>query len=283
MWTTFECQAPDFQVRSLSDDVTFGVNRAAMQRSEVFRDMFLIPPSPDAPEEAVGLDESAESLTILLKILHDPPNPPTEITTDPYQRQWDPSTVIPLPLLELVILKLADKYILDEWIVKNLDNHLLAHASTHGLRVYGIALCHFRKEIANLASPHVQTMARYTREEVKCLPTVEAYHDLVRFQDFRVKALRDLVLNEDIFPHGYGACSTHQDSTPAAWDARRKALLPKIESGSDVAFEMRALEETLKDCAMCHKACIAAVEMLTYKCRKIPWAIHKLPEGYLSA
>ena len=165
-------------------------------------DMFLIPPSPDTPEEAVGLDESAESLTILLKILHDPPNPPTEITTDPYQRQWDPSTVIPLPLLELVILKLADKYILDEWIVKNLDNHLLAHASTHGLRVYGIALSHFRKEIAILASPHVQTMARYTREEVKCLPTVEAYHDLVRFQDFRVKALRDLVLNEDIFPHG---------------------------------------------------------------------------------
>lgn len=283
MWTTFECETPDFQVRSLHDDVTFGVNRAAMQRSQVFRDMFSIPPSPDTPEEAVGLDESAESLTILLRILHEPPNPPAEITTDPYDRKWDETTVIPLPLLELVILKLVDKYILDEWIVKNLDNHLLAHASAHGLRVYGIALLHFRKEIANLASPHVLPMARYTREEVKCLPTVEAYHDLVRFQDFRVRALRDLILNEDIFPHGYGECPNHQGTTPAAWDARRKALIPKIESGSDVAWEMRALEETLKDCTICHKACIAAVEMLTYKCRKIPWALHKLPEGYLSA
>jgi hypothetical protein len=230
MWTgTFECDNPDFQVRSLCEDVSFGVKRTAMQRSEVFRaytfscalrkggvaynytantgDMFSMPtqnasPWTETPEEAVGLNESAESLSILLKILHDPPKPPVEITTDPYERKWDPSTVIPLPLLELVILKLADKYILDEDIVKNLDNHLLAHASTHGLRVYGIALSHFRIDIANLASPHVLPMARYTREEVKCLPTVEAYHDLVRFQDFRVNALRDLVLNEDIFPHG---------------------------------------------------------------------------------
>ncbi|EAU93450.2 hypothetical protein CC1G_04429 [Coprinopsis cinerea okayama7 len=229
-----------------------------MQRSEVFRDMFSMcdsgesgagnnaqgafPPSavpggdPDlnkAPP-VVDLDESADTLTILLKLLHDPPKPPVEISTDPYtyQKKYDTSTVIPLPLLELVILKLIDKYLFDEEIVKGLEAHLLAHAPENGLRVYGIAMAHYRADVANIVTQYLLPLAKYSKEEVKAwIPSVEAFHDILRFQDFRVQALRDLVLNEDIFPHGYGECSAHRDSTRSAWDTRRKSLLARIETG----------------------------------------------------
>ena len=35
-WTSFHCENPDFTVRSIPDDVSFEVNRTAMQTSEVF-------------------------------------------------------------------------------------------------------------------------------------------------------------------------------------------------------------------------------------------------------
>ncbi|TFK20157.1 hypothetical protein FA15DRAFT_140849 [Coprinopsis marcescibilis] len=290
MWTKFECNNPDFHVRSLPDNVTFGVTRLAMQRSEVFRDMFSLcePGTADAsavrvPEDTVDLDEPSETLTILLTLLHNPPDAPVETTTDPYKKEYDPATVIPLPLLESVILRLIDKYALEEAIVRSLEIHLQAHGPTHGLKVHCIALAHDRIHAANLASQYILPIAQYTKEEVKYIPTVQAYHNIVRFQDFRVKALRDLVLNEDIFPHGYGECSVHRDRTLTAWDTRRRGLLARIETGSDVAWEMKGLEETFRNCNTCHKACIAAVEMLSYKCRRIPWALHKLPAGYLDS
>lgn len=37
-WTVFQCDNPDFRVRSVPDDISFGVRRSAMQRSEAFRE-----------------------------------------------------------------------------------------------------------------------------------------------------------------------------------------------------------------------------------------------------
>jgi hypothetical protein len=36
----FHCENPDFLVHSVPDDITFPVNRNAMQRSEIFRTPF---------------------------------------------------------------------------------------------------------------------------------------------------------------------------------------------------------------------------------------------------
>ncbi|KAJ2928773.1 hypothetical protein H1R20_g8172, partial [Candolleomyces eurysporus] len=205
-WSNFQCENPDFHVRSVADDVTFGVSRPAMQRSEVFRDMFSVcepgntSPGPDA---AVDLHEPADVLAILLRILHDPPQPPEEVPSeDAYIKRYNEATVIPLPLLELVLLQLVDKYLLDESIVKTLQQHLLAHAPANGLRVYAFGVANEMPEVANIASQYVLPMAQYTLKEAKCIPTVAAYHNIVRLQDFRVQALRDLLLKEEIFPHG---------------------------------------------------------------------------------
>jgi hypothetical protein len=157
-------------------------------------------PGPDA---AVDLHEPADVLAILLRILHDPPQPPEEVPSeDAYIKRYNEATVIPLPLLEQVLLQLVDKYLLDETIVKALQQHLLAHAPTNGLRVYAFGVANEMAEVANIASQYVLPMAQYTLKEAKCVPTVAAYHNIVRLQDFRVQALRDLLLKEDIFPHG---------------------------------------------------------------------------------
>ncbi|KAF5336845.1 hypothetical protein D9611_003181 [Ephemerocybe angulata] len=294
-WSIFQCQDPDFSVRSAPDNITFGVSRHAMQRSEVFRDMFSLCEqepgnSPEAPDaegpNVVDLHEPADVLAILLRILHEPPKPPEEIVSDPpeldsYVKKYNEATVIPLPLLELVLLHLVDKYLLDESITRVLEQHLLAHAASNGLRVYSFAVANGMSKVANKASHYVLPMAQYTLQDVRCIPTVKAYHDIVRLQDFRVQALRDLLLKEDIFPHGYGACQPHAESTPTTWDTRRKALLARIETGSDIAWEMSSLVETFRDCKTCQKACIAAVDMLAYKCRRIPKTLEKLPSGYL--
>ncbi|TEB26387.1 hypothetical protein FA13DRAFT_1636186 [Coprinellus micaceus] len=288
-WTVFRCDNPDFRVRSVPDDITFGVKRSAMERSEAFRELLTIRlPSGDSSEAEVDpivdLHEPADVLAILLRILHDPPRPPEEIPSselDSYVKKYDEATVIPLPLLELVVLQLVDKYLLDESITEVLQQHLLAHAPSNGLRVYAFAVTNNMPKMASKASQYVEPMAKYTFQEIKCIPTVKAYHDLVRLQDFRVQALRDLLLKEDVFPHGYGACQPHAQSTPTTWDTKRRALLARIETGNDIAWEMSSLVETLSDCKTCQKACVAAVDMLAYKCRRIPKTLEKLPTGYL--
>jgi len=84
------------------------------------------------------------------------------------------------------------------------------------------------------------------------------------------------LLTEDIFPHGYGDCPSHSLQTMVLWDQKRRLLSPNIEAGTDVAAEMSAVAQELQHCRICHKACIAAVEMLAYKCRKIPTRIDRL-------
>lgn len=285
----FHCENPDFLVHSVPDDNTFPVNRNAMERSEIFRDMFaLCAPCSDASpgaEENLDLHEKAGILEVLLQLLHNPPPPPVAISFDEKfttrlpKVRFESHTVIPLPLLS-TMFELADKYVIDSPLVESLKVHLEAHAPAHPLQVYSFATLHDMDRIASEASQYVMPMASYRLDEVKVIPSVQAYHKIVRLQDFRVRALRELLLAEEIFPHGYGECTSHRDKTVASWDRQRKALAGRIETGTDVAGEMDALRDGLRDCETCYKACTAAVEMLAYKCRKVARRLHQLPEGY---
>lgn len=124
-----------------------------------------------------------------LQLLHNPPPPPVAIS------------VIPLPLLS-TMFELADKYVIDSPLVESLKVHLEAHAPAHPLQVYSFATLHDMDRIASEASQYVMPMASYRLDEVKVIPSVQAYHKIVRLQDFRVRALRELLLAEEIFPHG---------------------------------------------------------------------------------
>lgn len=144
--------------------------------------------SPGA-EENLDLHEKAGILEVLLQLLHNPPPPPVAIS------------VIPLPLLS-TMFELADKYVIDSPLVESLKVHLEAHAPAHPLQVYSFATLHDMDRIASEASQYVTPMASYRLDEVKVIPSVQAYHKIVRLQDFRVRALRELLLAEEIFPHG---------------------------------------------------------------------------------
>ncbi|KJA25990.1 hypothetical protein HYPSUDRAFT_133620 [Hypholoma sublateritium FD-334 SS-4] len=284
-WTTFHCENPDFKVRSIPDDTTFAVRRAALQGSEVFKDMFaLCDPTAalDSGQDDLELHERSGDLETLLLLLHSPPAPPTKLpSADKFRSTaYDPVTVIPLPLLLALFFPLADKYMLADAITRELRAHLVANAPAHALEVYSFAARHGMEAEAARASQFVRPVASYRFAEITVLPDVVAYHKLVRLQDFRVKALRGLLLAEDIFPHGYGECPSHGGETSAWWDRQRKALVGRIETVTDVAGEMDALTDTLRDCKICHKACVAAVEMLAYKCKKLPKRLDQLPNVY---
>ncbi|KAF9473316.1 hypothetical protein BDN70DRAFT_908901 [Pholiota conissans] len=282
----FHCENPDFKVRSITDGTVFHVKRAALQGSEVFRDMFaLCEPGTGEESNELELQDKSGELETLLRILHDPPFPPMKLELSPEEKlfrvtRYDPTTVIPLPLLISVFFRLADKYMLADSVTDVLKIHLVANAPAQALEVYSFASLHGMEWEASRASQYVLPMASYHFEEIKIIPDVVAYHKLVRLQDFRVKALRDLLLGEDIFPHGYGECTSHREETAAGWDRQRKALVGRIESVTDVAGEMEAFTETLQDCKVCYKACIAAVEMLSYKCNRLPKRLDQLPDVY---
>ena len=162
------------------------------------------PTAPDSGQDDLELHERSGDLETLLRLLHSPPAPPTKLpSADKFcGTAFDPATVIPLPLLFALFFPLADKYMLAEVITRGLRAHLVANAPAHALEVYSFAARHGMEAEAARASQFVRPVASYRFAEITVLPDVVAYHKLVRLQDFRVKALRDLLLGEDIFPHG---------------------------------------------------------------------------------
>ncbi|KAJ7275394.1 hypothetical protein B0H12DRAFT_256822 [Mycena haematopus] len=279
----------DFLVRSLLDGSTFAVNRTKLEKgSHVFRDMFSCCDvgASNENQQVLDLHEPESSLSALLRLLHDPPSPPVQYLREMAEKfetrlpvRYDLSTAIPLPVLRL-LLYLADKYALsDLGVLESLRAHLLAHAPTDGLTVYGLSLTlGDMGYVAAESSQYILPLAWYTPEEAKIVPTVTAYHDVLRLQAFRVKALQGILLREDLFPHGYGMCPTHNTSAEAVWDRTRLILARKIETNTDVAGEMESLVYIFQSCATCCKAFNAAVDMLAYKCRRVPRRLDQLPD-----
>ncbi|KAJ7899974.1 hypothetical protein B0H14DRAFT_2671699, partial [Mycena olivaceomarginata] len=278
----------DFLVRSWLDGSTFAVNRGKLEKgSHVFRDMFSCCDSGAENQQVLDLHESESTLSALLRLLHSPPDPPVQFQREPQAEKfstllpvrYDESTAIPLPVLR-VLLYLADKYALsDRGALESLHAHLLAHAPTDGLTVYGLALTlGDMPYVAAEASQYVLPLAWYSPEEAKVVPTVAAYHNVLQLQAYRVKALQDILLREELFPHGYGMCPTHNTSAAAVWARTRLILARKIETNTDVAGEMESLVYIFQSCTTCCKAFNAAVDMLAYKCRRVPRRLDQLPD-----
>lgn len=169
-------------------------------------------------DQVLDLHETAGVLAALLRLLHFPPSPPTLYPHDVNQeklkmhsqrRRYDPATVIPLPLLLSLLFGLVDKYALPDAVSESLSVHLFAHAATYPLPVYGFAVRHGMDKVAMEASQYLMPLASYRLDEVAVIPSVEAYHKVLQLQYFRMKVLRDLVLGEDIFPHGTSLFERH--------------------------------------------------------------------------
>jgi len=190
-------------------------------------------------DQVLDLHETAGVMTALLRLLHFPPPPPipypstadqekssTQLRTDRYE----PSSIIPLPILPL-LFSLADKYALSDLISQSLRTHLLAHAPAYPLQVYGFATLHDMPIVASKASQFLLPLASYTLEDVKVIPSVEAYHKIIRLQDYRTKGLRKTLLGETLFPHGYGLCPSHHQTAELLWHGAQSKLVGRIESG----------------------------------------------------
>ncbi|KAJ7139791.1 hypothetical protein C8R44DRAFT_765443 [Mycena epipterygia] len=276
---------PDFVIRSWLDKSTFAVNRAKLEHgSHVFRDMFSC--CDASADQVLDLHESESSLSALLRLLHSPPAPPVQYQRDPIGEKvitqlpvrYDLSTAIPLPVLRLLFY-LADKYALsDPDVLDSLSAHLLAHAPVDALTVYGLSLAlDLPATVVSESSQYILPLAWYSPDEVKVIPTVADYHTVHRLQTFRVKTLQEILVREELFPHGYGRCPTHNTRAEAAWDRARIILARKIETNTDVAGEMESLVYIFQSCSVCCKAFTAAVEMLAYKCRRVPRRLDQLP------
>ncbi|KZP32216.1 hypothetical protein FIBSPDRAFT_925191 [Athelia psychrophila] len=279
----FHCSEADFFVRSTREDppVTFGVLRKALSGSDVFRDMFDCCEGGSTLDEVLDLEESADTLSILLSLLHTKIDPPEHIPNPkPYgtairAEQYEPGSVIPFPLLP-TMLRLVDKYALSETVQRSLLAHLSCHTAAYPLEVYGYATEHGLRDLAADASMHLlhPPLSSYSPNDLKVIPVPEAWHELVLLHEVRIRGLRRLLLAEEIFPCGYGQCSSHKDKTLSLWKQRKNEIILRVEAATDVAAEMGSLQQELSSCKTCHKACTAAVEMLSYKCRRLPKSIY---------
>ncbi|KAF7306637.1 hypothetical protein MIND_00455100 [Mycena indigotica] len=274
----------DFVVYS-AEGSPFSVSRVKLQDgSLVFRDMFsCCDASNDDSSQVLELSEKEAELAILLRLLHTPPDPPVEFIRLPRTEKvkthlpirYDLSTAIPLPIIRLM-RALADKYAIEASILKHLEPHLVAHAPEHALEVYSTAVSLGMPLVVNEASQYILPLSWYSQDEIKLIPTAISYHNIHRLQTFRVKALQDILLREPLFPHGYGTCPNHDDAA-AIWERTALILSRKIESNSDVGGEMESLYYIYQSCSACSKALRAALDMLAYKCRRVPRRLDQLP------
>lgn len=192
-------------------------------------------------DQALDLDETSDVMNILLWLLHIPPPPPertkeskvlkgSPLSTD--QLNFEPGSVIPFPLLPRM-LQLADKYILSDNLSRSLLVHLSAHVSSYPLKVYAIAVQRGLNALAVDASKYLlhPPLSCYSLRDIKDIPTPEAWHMLVLLHDVRIRGLREILLGEEIFPHGYGTCASHKERAVSLWTQKKMDIVLKIEAG----------------------------------------------------
>ncbi|KZW02059.1 hypothetical protein EXIGLDRAFT_511707 [Exidia glandulosa HHB12029] len=242
----------DFVVQSL-DGVEFSVSRAKLESgSDVFRDMFAM--CDVAQEQRLVLPEPSPALSVLLRLLQDPPS-----------RDPAASAAIPLPLLP-ALFTLADKYALADTLSDALQAHLAAHASALPIRVYALACELGLAKVASDASAYTLStpLHELDPDEVARIPTARAYHALVVLHAHRVSRLRTLLLAEELFPKDYGLCTAHGAATRDLWERKAHFVWGQMAAGLDVAEEMGAIltADPIRGCELCRMGCVRAVEML---------------------
>ncbi|KAJ1309657.1 hypothetical protein OPQ81_006424 [Rhizoctonia solani] len=265
--------------------------------SHVFQSMLELG-SPVAPNEMssasenqlpiVEVDERYEILALLVNLLERPPQlPPATVTSyapssaipsveDP------PSSILPWPLVT-TLLDVADKYDFSDDILALLHAHLRVHASSHPLPVYALASRLGLSAIASHASSFLlyPSMHQYSVSEIKLLPSATSYHLLLILQTRRLENLKEILDNEMLFPHDYGACSKHGTaSAKSVWEARKAIVLNHVDASSSIADMMSCdgeIKQELKNCAKCCLGWERAVEMIRYKAGKVVREISQLP------
>lgn len=261
----------DITLRSL-DGTEFRCSRARlMEGSDLFKLMFesLI----EEKNPVIDMAEPTETLKVLSNITHDPP----KILSPPVARpkfkpgepdilppEESPPSLIPFDEVRDILYQLADKYQFTEMLIKPLHSHLLRHARTSPLKVYSLATYLDLSEISSNASqflltPHVST---YSLEKVRILTTSEAFYHLLRLQTHRETALRQILREEQVFPHGYLICRSHGPATRTVWEHRRQTVLDNLHAGTDVAEGMKPCLETVANCPDCKRGVNSAVEMV---------------------
>ena len=189
-------------------------------------------------DQLVELDEPAVTLRLLLRLLNYPPPPPSLSPSAPQARRMGKpvslyqGALIPFPLLP-DMLRLADKYDLSDPLRRSLHSHLFANASVLPLEVYAFATRNGLGDVAAEASAYLlhPPLSTYSKDEIALIPSVSAYHDLVRLHSYRIQQLKAVLLREDIFPFGYGVCGAHRESTTRAWNDARMMLATQLEAG----------------------------------------------------
>lgn len=195
----------------------------------------------DDTDQVLDLDEPADALEILLSLLHSPPSLPLHIKEPASNKyastifwpRFESGSVIPFPLLPRMI-ELADKYALPESLSQALLAHISAHASAYPLQIYSFAVERGLDSLAVEASKYLlaPSLSAYSPTNIKTIPTPEAWHRLVLLHDIRIRGLTHILLGEEIFPHGYGTCSTHKDRVLSLWNQKKMDIVLKIEAGA---------------------------------------------------
>ncbi|KAG1721599.1 hypothetical protein EDB19DRAFT_1577635, partial [Suillus lakei] len=193
----------------------------------------------------------------------------------------DAGSVILFPVLPSMI-QLADKYGLLKKIICSLHLHVQVNAAMNPLLVYAYATTHNLPKIAAAASTHLlyPPLSSYSKEDIQIIPTVTAYHELLRFHKYQKYRLQHILLNEDIFLHGYGTCPVHKQWATQLWEHKLVYLATQIEAGMQIVEEMSELAGRLSSCILCCKALTAAMEMFQYKCRKVARTVDYMPQDY---
>jgi hypothetical protein len=196
----------------------------------------------DNPDQVLDLDETAEVLNILLSLLHTPPPPPerqqnanADNSLTITLQAVESASVIPFPLLPRMV-QLADKYVFSEQLQRSLLAHMKSYVSAHPLEVYAFASERGLQSLAVDASKHLlhPRLAAYSPKDMKIVSSPEAWQKLVLLHDVRIRGLREILLGEEIFPHGYGTCSSHKDKTISLWRQRKMDIILRVEAGKQV-------------------------------------------------
>lgn len=290
----------DILIKSSQNSAQSGVpahSQYLARGSNVFKSMLELgaPGSASVPSfesenqlPVVEVNERHEVLVLLINFLETPPAfPPSYVNnampSSPVPRDNDsPGQVLPWPLLT-TLLDLADKYEFSDNTLALLHAHLQSHASSYPLQVYALASRLELGAIASLASSFLlhPPMHRYSVSDIKILPSATTYHLLLVLQTHRLQKLKEIVTDEPLFPHDYGACPKHGTAIArSAWEGRKAIVLEHVNAGSLVADMMDCDEDIkmeLKHCVDCCLGWERAVEMMRYKAGKVPREITQLP------